>query len=763
MTARSHKAVPIGDRELLSAIVEAAPTGMLLVDSNARIVMANQQIERTLGYVRAQLIGRPLDDLLPERSRQIHPDHIAQFRSNPHPRHLGAGRDLWARHQDGRDIPVEIGLAPVRYKRHLYVLASVIDITERRGAEERLRWLSLAVDQGPTSVVMTDLAGNIEYVNPKFTEVTGYTLDEVRGKNPRILKSGMTAPETYRDLWNAITAGRSWHGEILNRKKDGTSYWDAMWVYPIRDARGAVTRLLALKEDVTHRKDAEQALRASEQRLRTLLETVNLIVLGLDANANVEYVNPFFLKVAGYEREEVVGKSWFQFLPERLRLGIEGVFRELLTQDLHPHYENPILTRQGKERLIAWNNTVLRDPKGQPAGTLSIGEDITERTQLEAQFRQAQKMEAVGRLAGGVAHDFNNVLTAIFGYTELMLGDLPEDSPMREDLGEIRKASQPAATLTKQLLAFSRQQVLEPVVLSLNDLVQDIEKMVGRMVGEDVDVRLNLAADAGNVRADPGQLHQVIMNLAVNARDAMPTGGTLLLETGSADLTAEDAEAHRPMVPGRYVMLAVSDTGTGMDATTKAKIFEPFFTTKERGKGTGLGLSTVFGIVKQSGGYIWVYSEPGRGTTFKIYLPRVEEPVESAPTSRPMGTLAGTETIVFAEDDAMLRPLSKGMLEKLGYTVLAAEDARQALELVRHHSGEIHLLVSDVVMPGKSGLDLARELEAVRPGLRVLFMSGYTDEAVVRHGLLERGTNFLQKPFTPAALARKVREVLDNK
>jgi len=339
---------------------------------------------------------------------------------------------------------------------------------------------------------------------------------------------------------------------------------------------------------------------------------------------------------------------------------------------------------------------------------------------------------------------------------------VPADSSAQADLAEVRKAAERAAALTRQLLAFSRQQVLESVVLRLNDLIEDFEKMLRRVIGEDVMLRLALAKDAGNVRADPGQLHQVMMNLVVNARDAMPTGGSLIIETANADLTEQYAELHQPVIPGRYVMIAVSDSGMGMSPEVKARIFEPFFTTKEKGRGTGLGLSTVYGIVKQSGGYIWAYSEVGRGTTFKIYLPRVDAPAEPLSKPREDGSVAGTETILLAEDDPILRPLARALLEKLGYTVLEGEDAQSALAAARTHTGPIHLLVADVVMPGPSGRELARRLAELRPETKVLFVSGYTDDAIVHHGMLEPGLNFLQKPFTPAVLARKVREVLDT-
>jgi two-component system, cell cycle sensor histidine kinase and response regulator CckA len=877
---------------LLRSAVDASPNGMIMADAAGRIVLANRQVEKKFGYGHGELAGKQVEALLPERYRGGHAGQRGGFMADPQARPMGAGRELFALHKDGHEFPVEIGLAPVKRGGEYFVIASVVDITRRRKTEERIRWLSLAVEQGPTSVVMTDLEGKIEYVNPKFTEVTGYSLDDVRGKTPRILKSGQTPPETYRALWNSITSGRPWHGELLNKKKDGTAYWDAVWVYPIRDGSGAVTRFLALKEDITARRNAEQALhereerfsqlaenikevfflqdaqyhetiyinkayeriwgrstqslyqnpqsfvdpipeedrgalfasieknrqgeyagdvefrvvrpdgevrwvmahavpvrndkgqvyriagvcldvterrkaeeslRESERRARTLFETVNLIVLGLDPKGHVEYANPFLLKTLGYAADEVLGKSWFDFLPAAQRAGMHGVFTELLEREFHPHYENPIVTKTGEERMIAWNNTVLRDLDGRPTGTLSIGEDITERNRLEVQLRQAQKMEAIGRLAGGVAHDFNNVLTAVFGYVDLLREELTDNASAQKDLAEVRKAAERAAGLTRQLLAFSRQQVLEPIVLEPNDLLQDFEKMLRRVIGEDVELRLTLGKKVGNVRADPGQLNQVVMNLVVNARDAMPKGGTLILETANADLTEQYAELHQPVIPGPYVMLAVSDTGTGMPPEVKARIFEPFFTTKEKGKGTGLGLSTVYGIVKQSGGYVWVYTEPGRGTTFKIYLPRVDAPADATPRPKDSRSLAGTETILLAEDDAMLRPLAKGLLEKLGYLVLEAENATEALAKATAHRGTIHLLVADVVMPGRSGRELARTLATTRPDTRVLYVSGYTDDAIVHHGMLEPGLNFLQKPFTPAVLARRVREVLDAK
>ena len=381
----------------------------------------------------------------------------------------------------------------------------------------------------------------------------------------------------------------------------------------------------------------------------------------------------------------------------------------------------------------------------------------------EERLRQAQKMEAVGRLAGGVAHDFNNLLTVITSYSALLLEDLGADDPKRDDVDQIRKAAEGATALTRQLLAFSRQQVLQPKALDLKATVAGTDKLLKRLIGEDIQLTTVLAPDLGVVKADPGQIEQIIMNLAVNARDAMPTGGRLTIEVANVDMDETYVRGHAPASPGRYVMLAISDTGIGMDEQTKARIFEPFFTTKEAGKGTGLGLATVYGIVKQSGGLIWVYSEPGHGTSFKVYLPRVDEPSEPTTAStagaEPRG---GTETVLVVEDAASVRMVTRQVLERFGYAVMEAPNGDTALRLAAKHHGPIHLLLTDVIMPGLSGRQLAEQLAELRPDMKVLYASGYADQAIVHHGILDSGIAYLQKPFTPETLARRVRQVLDS-
>jgi two-component system cell cycle sensor histidine kinase/response regulator CckA len=393
---------------------------------------------------------------------------------------------------------------------------------------------------------------------------------------------------------------------------------------------------------------------------------------------------------------------------------------------------------------------------------LAVLMDVTGRRELEEQLRQAQKMEAVGMLAGGVAHDFNNLLTIINGYTQLILNTLRPDDPNRHSAEQVMKAGERAAALTNQLLAFSRRQVLQLKVLDLNRAVSSLSMMLQRLIGEDIDLRLELRPETGRVNADAGQLEQVLMNLAVNARDAMPTGGTLTIETANVDLDEAYAGRHITVKPGPYVLLAVSDTGSGMDEATKQRLFEPFFTTKPPGKGTGLGLSTVFGIVKQSGGSLEVYSEPGRGSSVKIYFPRIDQPISVEAASRKRQLMRGTETILLVEDDEMVRNLVHETLEREGYKVIGAADPLEAQRIAEAHRGKIQLLITDVVMPRLSGKELAKALVERRPDMKVLYMSGYTDSAIVNSGILQKEVAFLQKPFTPSALAARVRDVLET-
>ena len=505
------------------------------------------------------------------------------------------------------------------------------------------------------------------------------------------------------------------------------------------------------------RKRAETALRQSEARLRVLVEQLPAVLWTTDTELRFTSSVGAGLLRLGLKPQEVVGKSLYEYFQtdDRSFMPIAAHRRALNGESVTFHVE-------WGNGSYACHAEPLRDGNGVVVGVINMALDITDRKQLEAQLRQAQKMEAVGRLAGGIAHDFNNLLMVIQGYTELLLDRLGGEHPLRRNAEQIHDASQRAAGLTRQLLAFSRKQMLDPQVLSIRDVVSDMEKMLRRLIGEDIELVTMNAPDLWSVRADRSQVEQVLLNLAVNSRDAMPHGGKLTIEAANVELDSSYSR-HAVVEPGEYVMLAVSDTGTGMDANTQAHVFEPFFTTKEKGKGTGLGLATVYGIVKQSGGYIWVYSEVGKGATFKVYLPRVSKEQHAASKKVDIKvSKRGTETILLVEDEKGVRDLAREYLTQEGYEVLEAQNAEDALKIARSHTQAIHLLFTDVVMAGMSGRQLAEEMQKLLPGIRVLYMSGYTDEAIVHHGLLGRGMVLLQKPFTLGSLALKVRETLDE-
>ncbi|HEY5475942.1 MAG TPA: PAS domain S-box protein [Tepidiformaceae bacterium] len=543
-------------------------------------------------------------------------------------------------------------------------------------------------------------------------------------------------------------------------RKDRTTLTLDVFVKQVEWA-GALA-VLSIATDITIQKRAEEALRASEYRLRRLFETAPDGILILDADTGqVIDANPFMQDLLGYSVDEFLGKKLWEVGPFKAVVASKTTFAELRLKD-RLHYETlPLETKDGRRIEVEFvSNAYQVNEKRLIQCNIR---DITERVQLEAQFRQAQKMESVGQLASGIAHDFNNLLTVINGMSELLLAQVNQDDPMRADVQEISRAGERAATLTRQLLAFSRQQILESRVLDCNMIVSGMESLLGRLLGEDIELVVKLTQGVGRVKVDPEQIEQVLSNLAVNARDAMPQGGQLTIETENVTTDQDYARQHGVAVPpGPYVLLTVSDSGVGMDEATRARIFEPFFTTKGPGKGTGLGLSTVYGVVKQSLGFVWVYSEVGRGTSFKILLPQV---TEAAGTDRPEPAVAsstGTETILLAEDNAGLRKLATRVLEPAGYTVLGTASGEEALRLLERHEEPVHLLLSDVVMPGMSGRQLAERIAETRPGMKVLYMSGYTSDTIVRHGVLEARVPFLNKPFTGAALLRKVREVLDS-
>jgi two-component system cell cycle sensor histidine kinase/response regulator CckA len=626
-----------------------------------------------------------------------------------------------------------------------------------RQSEERYRRIVETTHEG---IATLDPKGRITFVNRRLTEMFQYPEQKMHGK---LLSYFMAAgPEAG----TAVPAVANENQEILEQRvrylrKDGSELWVLLRMSPIRDADGRFIGALAMLMDKTHSIVAEEALRKSEEQYRQIVETTSDGIIKINTHRKIEFVNRRFAEMLGYEPAAMIQRSVFEFMSAAAKRTAESSMKRRKAGETKA-VNTTFRHQNGRDIAVNLAGSVILDEAGRYIGYLAAVRDITEQNKLEEQLRQSQKMDAVGQLAGGMAHDFNNLLTVINGYSELAITQLQPDNPLQNAMEQIKKAGTRAAALTRQLLAFSRKQILMPTVVDLNELISELEKMLQRLIGEDVLLRTKLAPDTGSIKADRGQIEQVVMNLVINARDAMPSGGELTLETHNVDLTEDFSRQHLGVSPGAYVMLAVSDTGVGMSAETKARIFEPFFTTKEAGKGTGLGLSTVYGILQQSGGSIWVYTELGRGTTFKVYLPHfADDSLRSRPTNAPRGGKQGTETILLTEDDEMVRTLATKVLTGYGYQVLTAANGREAISIVEHHSHPIHLLITDVVMPGMHGRDLADRLTALRPELRVLFMSGYTDRAIVHEQFLDEKT-FIQKPFSPQRLASKIREILDE-
>ncbi len=634
----------------------------------------------------------------------------------------------------------------------------------RRRLFEREELFQLIGENVADMIAVVDMEGNRLYNSPSYYKVLGYSAED--------LKSSSSFDQIHPDDRNrvreaAAEAQRTGVGRPLEyriRHKDGSWRVLESTASVIRSSAGEPERLVIVNRDITERKQAVESLRLSESSFRSMIEDAPYGIFRAGTDGKLLRANPALQKMLGYER-----------LDELLKTNLDrDIFRNL--SDFHKvnellnsasefkEVEVELKRRDGAPITVRCTGIrVKEEHQGVPCFDV-FAEDITERRVLERQLRMAGKMEAVGRLSGGIAHDFNNLLGVIIGYSQVLKRKLDPGSALVEHAEEIEKAGQRAASLTRQLLAFSRQQILTPAVLNLNDLVADMTKMLPRLLGEDIAVNTSLCPDLGMVKADQGQIEQVIMNLAVNARDAMPEGGKLRIETANVELDQAYAWQHAGAKPGYYIMLAVIDAGAGIDAETLAHIFEPFFTTKEVGKGTGLGLATVYGVVKQSGGYIWVDSEPKKGSSFQIFLPRVEEPACTITATTPLvETIGGSETILLVEDAEPLRKLTQSFLESHGFRVLVAQNGDEAIQVEAQHSGKINLLLTDVVMPGMNGRVLSERLLPKQPGMRVLYISGYTDSFIAGHGVLERGMVLLHKPFTEDALIRKVREVLDTK
>ena len=634
----------------------------------------------------------------------------------------------------------------------------LIQFRQEQSSEEVLTQ-TRAMDKAIDGLAIVDAKGVYTYSNESFARMMGYGLPkEVIGRSWREISDPENAAIFRPEILAALGRTGNWFGTMTVNLKEAAPTEIEMAISSLPSAG-----IVFVSRDLTERRKAEAARAMAETRYWKLVEQVAAIsyVAEVGVEGQWKYVSPQVESILGYTPEEWLAGStgWLRHIPAEDHTVVHAA-EEASKRGMPFHAEYRMTRKDGKVIWVSDTGVVVEGTDKQPVME-GILLDITERKNLENQLQQSRKMEAVGRLAGGIAHDFNNLLTIIHGYTEMALQRSKAQPELHSEIERIGDASERAASLVRQLLAFSRRQVLQPKIVDLNAVVLGLDKLLRRLMDENVAMRTVVGNELGKIKADPGQIEQVIMNLVVNARDAMPTGGRLTIETSNTHFDTRYTRENVTVEAGQYVMLAVSDTGVGMDAETQAHIFEPFYTTKASGSGTGLGLSTVYGIVKQSGGYIWVYSEKGKGTTFKVYLPKVEEGVEPQAPAPPLKETFGNETVLLVEDEADVRALTRMILAERGYQVIEAASPQDAKKLARQHAAKLDMLLTDVAMPGMSGRDLAKELTQQNPGLRVLYMSGYTFNMIAHGGTLETGIAFLQKPFTPAALLQKVRQVLD--
>jgi two-component system cell cycle sensor histidine kinase/response regulator CckA len=740
--------------ELLTNVINSTPSFVFATDRRHRYTFVNDAYAGFVGRPAADIIGRTHQDLFsPEMSEGFVAANDAIMAT-------GEGIQVDETVLDAVLMTIKF---PMRDAQGAVtgICGVATDISARQRAEQahrdsEARYRAL-FEYAPYGIVIADRASYYVDANPGMCRMLGYSHDELVGLNAADIVVPSEVPEIGVAL-TAIAASPDYHREWQFRRKDGSTFAADVIAAGMPDGN-----LMGIIRDVTERNRATTALRAAEERMRYALEAASVGIWDLDYTSGILQWSENMMVQHGVPPGKF-GGTFEAFVatihPDDREATLAGIGKALASgKDFTVVYRT--LRPDGTVRWLSGSGRVQRGEHGEPIRATGISLDVTDRHALEEQYHHAQKMEAVGRLAGGVAHDFNNLLTAILGYCELLLEDLPANDRSRADIGEIHKAGLSAAGLTRQLLAFSRKQIIEPTLLDLNTVVREMRAMLGRLIGEDVRIVLALR-DAALVMADRGQVEQIVMNLAVNARDAMPRGGILTIETANVELDENYPNTHFAVAPGSYVVLTVTDTGTGITPEVQARLFEPFFTTKDPGKGTGLGLATVHGIVTRSGGSVNVYSEMGKGTSFKVYFPRATDAdmvVEVPPLAvRPH---SGAETVLLVEDAEGLRELTKRLLERQGYAVLVAANADEAVRLFEQNPS-IALLLTDVVMPGVSGPELTRRLAEQRPELRVVYMSGYTEEAIVHHGVLNPGIAFLHKPFTSEALGRKIREALDR-
>ena len=736
-------------RHLFEALSDAV---FVIVEESGRIIDTNVRAEILLGRTRTEILGSNQSRLFVPQNGRPGFDSLRAVADGKYP----GGCELEVFRSDGHIVPVLASASRIELYDRQLLLTVLRDVSERNRMDEQLRQLSRAVEQSPASIVITDRAGNITYVNPKFTAETGYTFAEAVGKNTRILKSGETSPETYVQLWQTITSGKEWRGEFHNRKKNGELYWESASISPITNEAGKITHYLAVKENITARKQAEEQLR----KLSRVVEQSPSSIIITDKAGNIEYVNPKFTQVTGYSVEEVVGKN--PRLLKSCEMPAEA-YKQLWNtitagKEWHGEFHN-----KKKNGELFWESAAISpimDADGNITHFLAEKDDITAKRQLEAQFLRAQRLESIGHLAGGIAHDLNNILVPILLSVEMLRDEVKTEEGLSM-LAMLETSARRGADIVKQVLTFARGVEGQPVLLNPSHLVKEMTKIIQETFPKVITLKTGLLKSHWMVSGDATQLHQILLNLTVNARDAMPLGGTLGLALEDVTLDADAVQFIPGAKPGPYVLLKVSDTGTGIPPEVADKIFDPFFTTKGLEKGTGLGLSTVLGIVKSHGGFIQFNSEAGRGTEFKVYLPAqtdvTSQTGEKPPESPPQGQ---GETILIVDDEEAVRSITKRILEANGYRTLVARNGIEAIALYTKKGTQIDLVLTDLNMPFKSGLDTLAELRKLNPDLKAMVFTGagLAPESSDARDLAQY--TCLKKPFDAPSLLNTLHQLL---
>jgi two-component system, cell cycle sensor histidine kinase and response regulator CckA len=767
------------EKQRFEFMTENAPYGLLLIDQEGAFQYVNPKFRELFGY--------DLKDIPDGREwcRKAYPDPA--YRHNVIETWISDLASSSCGEQRPRVFTVQckdgttkiIHFRPVQLENGQHII-SCEDITQLKQAETALveseRLLSIILSATPTAITYVE-EGLVRWTNPATLKMFGLeSQEQCLGNKARDFYSDRREYERVLALFkDSRHSCAPLETEAQFKRRDGSFFYGELKIKPLTDfseKRSVISAIMDTSEKVK----AHQELRESEEKYRSLYEesqrqyelyrslldsSPDAVVI-YDMKGLAKYVNESFTRIFGWTLDELRDRR-IPYLPDSEKEATMTHIRAVVGEGIPcSGFETKRSTKDGRLLDMSLSASRYHDHEGNPAGMLVVLTDITQRKLLEEKLRHSAKMEAIGQLAGGLAHDFNNILTAVIGYTNLLTNELSDQQSYREKLLQITRAAEKASGLTRQLLAFSRKQVLDVVVLSLNEIIADIDRLLKRLIGEDIELTTILDESAGRVQVDPIQIQQILMNLAVNARDAMPRGGNLTIETTNVLLDPVYCQTHPEVEPGPYVMFAVSDSGIGMDHKTLSRVFDPFFTTKEKGVGTGLGLATVYGIVKQHHGHITVYSELGHGTTFKVYLPMTKDlPRELVQAEPPTPRPGGTETVLIVEDEELVRSLAREALDMFGYHVLDAATPLAAIEICRAYEGPIHLLITDVVLPKMDGRSLAKALSSSRPDLKVLYMSGYTENFIVHHGVLDEGVHFIQKPFNLDDLARKIRQILD--